>query len=219
MKKNVPVDRPDTRATAHATARASARASEKPRTDGSQELLRQAQSGSLDAYATLRGQYSPLIRSSVARCDRSELSMQERSDLCEEAERIFLNAVSSFDTAQDEVSFGLYAKICLHNGLVSEMRHITARRRLEVVPMPEEVLSDGEDPAEVVEAEERFSGLCAVVRSCLSDFENLIWWQYVSGVSASEIASRLGRDEKSIHNAIYRIRRKLRERLTAETGE
>jgi DNA-directed RNA polymerase specialized sigma subunit len=63
-----------------------------------------------------------------------ELTEQEYADMREEADRVFLGAVSSFDTEQDAVDFGLYAKICLRNGLVSEWRHLQAlHRRLSVI--------------------------------------------------------------------------------------
>jgi DNA-directed RNA polymerase specialized sigma24 family protein len=84
-------------------------------------------------------------------------------------------------------------------------------------------LSEGEltvpDPARLVEEDERFERLCRTVRGHLSDYENRVWWQYVAGVSVADIAEGLGKDERSVHNAIYRIRRKLREKLAPDTDE
>lgn len=180
------------------------------------ELVLLAQGGSREAHLALTARYRPLLESSVARFGASEMTEQERRDLREEAERIFLGAISSFDTDQDAVDFGLYAKICLRNGLVSEWRHLRALRRVVSVPMEEELSPDltVPDPARELEEEERFSKLCRTVREQLSDYENKVWWQYVTGVSVSDIAEDLGRDERSVHNAIYRIRKKLREKLT-----
>ncbi len=183
------------------------------------ELLLQAQAGSREAYLALCAKYRPLLESSVARFGASEMTMQERADMREEAERVFLGAISSFDTEQDAVDFGLYAKICLRNGLVSAWRHLNALRRVSPVPLEESMgeigrMTGGEDPSEGFVEDENFRQLCRTVRGHLSDFENRVWWQYVTGVSVSEIARGLGRDERSVHNAIYRIRRKLRERLT-----
>ena len=70
-----------------------------------------------------------------------------------------------------------------------------------------------ENPAVHMVEDENFRQLCHTVRGHLSEFENRVWWQYVTGVSVSDIARGLGRDERSVHNAIYRIRKKLRERL------
>lgn len=182
------------------------------------DLLLQAQAGSREAYLALCNKYRPLLESSVARFGPSEMTLQERADMREEAERVFLCAISSFDTEQEAVDFGLYAKICLRNGLISEWRHLSARRRVSAVPLDETIgevgVTDGEDPAVRMVEDENFRQLCRTVRGHLSDFENRVWWQYVTGVSVSDIARELGRDERSVHNAIYRIRRKLRERLT-----
>ena len=182
------------------------------------DLLLQAQAGSREAYLALCTKYRPLLESSVARFGPSEMTLQERADMREEAERVFLCAISSFDTEQEAVDFGLYAKICLRNGLISEWRHLSARRRVSAVPLDETIgevgVTDGEDPAARMVEDENFRQLCRTVRGHLSDFENRVWWQYVTGVSVSDIARELGRDERSVHNAIYRIRRKLRERLT-----
>lgn len=176
-------------------------------------LVLQAQAGSQEACTALLIRYRPLLDASVARFESAELSEQERTDLRAEAERIFLNAISSFDTEQEGVDLGLYAKICLRNGLVSEWRHLCALRRNTPLPLQEQELVEP-DPASVLEEEERFHQLCRTVRGLLSDFENSVWWQYVTGVSVADIAREMGRDERSVHNAIYRIRRKLRERLT-----
>ena len=182
------------------------------------ELLLQAQAGSREAYLALCAKYRPLLESSVARFGASEMTLQERADMREEADRVFLCAVSSFDTEQDTVDFGLYAKICLRNGLISAWRHLNVLRRMSPVPLDESLgelgRMTGEDPAVGLVEDENFRQLCRTVRGHLSDFENRVWWQYVTGVSVSEIARDLGRDERSVHNAIYRIRRKLRERLT-----
>ena len=180
-------------------------------------LVLQAQAGSREAYLALLSRYRPLLESSVARFCLSELTDQERRDLREEAERVFLCAISSYDTEQEAVDFGLYAKICLRNGLVSEWRHLKALRRVTPVALPEEeaAVPDPEpDPARQVEEAEAFNRLCRTVRGHLSEYENRVWWQYVTGVSVADIAADLQRDERSVHNAIYRIRKKLRERLT-----
>ena len=177
-------------------------------------LLLQAQAGSRDAYLALCNKYRPLLESSVARFGASEMTLQEKADMREEAERVFLGAIISYDTEQDAVDFGLYAKICLRNGLISEWRHIHARRRMAPVSLVEEVVPEGYDPSADMVEEERFRQLCRTVRGHLSELENRVWWQYVMGVPVADIARDLGRDERSVHNAIYRIRRKLRERLT-----
>ena len=172
-------------------------------------LLEAAQKGSQEACVRLLSQYRPLLRSLCSKFALENMSQQDREDLREEAERIFLCAVSTYDLSQDGVEFGLYAKICLRNGLVSELRRFRRRNRLNVIPVTDEMVAD-DDPAGGVVEEERFYQLYGEIRSKLSTFENRVWWLFVSGMSCAQIAARVGRDERSVYNAIYRIRKKLR---------
>lgn len=179
-------------------------------------LIKQAQEGSRDAYLALKVRYRPLIDTSVARHTTADMTNQDMADMHEEAERVFLNAITTYDTEQEGVDFGLYAKICLRNGLVSEMRRLHARKRLGVVPLDAEDVFVEEDPAHDIAEAERFHYLYVKIRDHLSDMENKVWWMYVSGVEVKEIARRMQKDEKSVHNAIYRIRKKLRALLASD---
>lgn len=176
-------------------------------------LLLQARDGSAEALRLLRLKYRPLLDSSVSRFFTERMTLQEKEDLREEAEQIFITAVSTFDMEQDAVDFGLYAKICLRNGLVTELRNQTARHRLGIVPLEVRELSHEEDPATTVVEAERFQKLYQTIQKNLSNYENRVWWGFVSGVSVKQIAREVGKDERSVHNAIYRIRKKLRELL------
>ena len=182
-------------------------------------LLSEARNGSLEALQALRHRYKPLLDTSVARYTTVEMSLQEKEDMREEAERIFLSAVSTYDTEQDAVDFGLYAKICLRNGLVSEMRSLSARHRLGIVPLEAEELPGGDDPGHALLEAEKFRRLYHMIREHLSEMENTVWWMYVSGVSVRNIAEKIGKDERSVHNAIYRIRKKLRILLENEPND
>ncbi len=180
------------------------------------ELILRAQEGSDEACRELRLKYRPLLEASVARFASADLTRQERADLLEEADRVFLGAISTYDCEQEAVDFGLYAKICLRNGLISEWRRMESRRRVLPVEDAETVLAShlsSDDPACRLMEEEGFRTLCRTVRTHLSAFENRVWWPYVTGVPVPDIARDLGCDERAVHNAIYRIRRKLRERI------
>ncbi len=180
------------------------------------ELLSRAREGSLSAYQGLRQKYRPLIESSVLRYTTADMTLQEKEDMKEEAERVFLAAISTYDTEQEGVDFGLYAKICLRNGLVSEVRRLHVRHRLGIVPLESEMLPTDEDPGHAIEEAERFRRLYGMIYECLSSFENEVWWRYVSGISVRQIAKAVDKDERSVHNAIYRIRKKLRNLLSTE---
>jgi RNA polymerase sigma factor (sigma-70 family) len=184
-------------------------------------LISQAQSGSGEAFEALFSRYRPLIESSVHSFISVETSMQEAEDLMEEAKHVFLSAITSYDLSREGVEFGLYAKICIKNGLISELRRQKQRRKLGVVSLAgdEESFTENDgDPASRFVEEEDFRQLYRMIRANLSELENKVWWMYVAGATVSDIAKALGKDEKSVHNAIYRIRAKLK-RLLVRGGD
>ncbi len=177
-------------------------------------LIKSAQNGDQIAFEELLTRYTPLISSMTQRCAQDTLPNLEVEDLRQEAVLGFFNALKHFDTAQQNVDFGLYAKHCVRNRLVSHWRTQKRREPLYLVD-DEDVLDLAEDtesnPVVHVVQEESYQALSRLIHSSLSEYENRIWWMYLSGRTAKEIAESLKKDEKSVQNAIYRIRRKLRE--------
>lgn len=168
--------------------------------------------GCQEAFSELLEQYRPLIESLVSRYGGESLSLTDREDLRQEAVMSFYHAILSYDLEQSEVEFGLYAKICVSNTLTSQLR---IRKRREVELLTESLstdcfVHDSEDPEGRLLEQERVKALYSVIRQNLSDFEYRVWQCYMSGRTAAEIGAWVGRDEKSVSNAIYRIRKKLR---------
>lgn len=180
------------------------------------ELIISVRNGDQNAFASLLSQYRPLIDASIARFNSDESFSLYCEDLRQEASVVFYNSILAYDLEQNEVEFGLFAKICIHNALVSVLRTLKKRSAEQLTETAEDLLTvqDFEDPSSRTLERERLKSLYAVIRNSLSDFEYLVWQLYMSGRSASEIAQRVGADTKSVTNAIYRIRKKLRSRLS-----
>lgn len=180
------------------------------------ELIIAVRNGDQSAFTSMLEQYKPLIDASVARFSSDEAFAIYSEDLKQEASLVFYNSILAYDLEQTEVEFGLFAKICIYNALVSVLRSLKRRSVEALAEIPEELISPQEfdDPSSRMLERERLESLYAVIRKNLSKLEYTVWKFYMSGMSASQIASKLCTDEKSINNAIYRIRRKLRERLT-----
>ena len=87
------------------------------------ELLFAAKSGNSSAFSELTEKYTPLISSMAERyfhlLDGGSIGYD---DLVQEAHVAFYRAMISFDMDQEGVSFGLYAKICIRNSMVSILR-------------------------------------------------------------------------------------------------
>lgn len=171
-----------------------------------------AAQGSEEALNFLVNKYKPLIEAEVSRHISEGMTNQDVTDLRQEAEIAFRNAVCNYDDSLGGVEFGLFAKICIGNSLVSFLR--AYNRRGKVVPIDDGMSGeDGfSDPLEKLIEEEEFLLLRKKIQSELSPFENRVWWMYVSGISAVRIAEMLEVEGgvKSVNNAIYRIRKKLR---------
>lgn len=176
------------------------------------ELILKVRNGDQDAFVALLDRYKPLINSSVNRFSSNDSFSLYCEDLRQEAFVVFYNSILAYDLDQSEVEFGLFAKICIHNALVSQLRALEKRSAEPMEDIPEKlfVSQDTEDPAVKILEQERLKSLHAVIRKNLSDFEYTVWQLYISGRSAKDVADKLGSNEKSITNAIYRIRKKLR---------
>lgn len=153
----------------------------------------------------------------IARCSRLvracarpySLTGGDSEDLIQEGMVGLLSAISSYDSACG-VPFRAYAAVCIRRRITSAVRAALSGRsrplndavRLEddhlPLPGPEEELLQRE-------ATEAF--LSSLTRS-LSALERQILPLYLEGRSYREIASRIGKPEKSVDNAVQRIRRK-----------
>ena len=168
--------------------------------------------GDQAAFSALLADYEPLLAAETSR-HASGLGSQDVEDLRQCALLALYRAALNFDLSQSEVEFGLYAKICITNALLSQLRVINRYRSEVSVSDAQETGESGEDPAARVMQEEAAAALYARVRSLLSPYENRVWALYMAGLPVGEIARRLQKDTHSIENAVYRIRKKLRAAL------
>ena len=178
-----------------------------------------AQQGDAEAFSTLLNKYDPLIRATVARTmsKMPELTDTDGEDLRQEAVLAFYSAIMTYDFLISDVEFGLYAKVCLSNRLVSQMRSL--KKHIEhQAPMIDQndlyrLAGVDEDPAARIIENESEQSLLKVISECLSEYEYKVLEFYMSGMSSAEMASRLDSTEKSVNNAMFRIRTKLKKIL------
>ena len=174
-------------------------------------LLGVARAGDQSAYAALLEQYAPMIEAMVAKYALPEMSEADKEDLRQEASVVFCSAVQTYDTGREGVGFGLYAKICISNALSTRCRALRHHKNTVLVPVMwvEDSSADETDPGALLMQEESLQLLNARIRTLLSPFECRVWSYYCAGRPAKQIAASLGKDQHSIENAVYRIRRKL----------
>lgn len=178
-------------------------------------LIERVRTGDQQAFALLLAQYRPLIEASVAKFANEEWARSHREDLRQEATLVFYNSILTYDMEQSEVDFGLYAKICIFHALISQLRWQKKQVAEQWTESADDLLfvRDSEDPTADVLERERIQSLYSVIRQNLSALEYQVWQWYMAGRTAKEIGAQIGKDERSVHNAIYRIRKKLRSLL------
>ena len=177
------------------------------------ELIRKAQAGDDTAFTELYAKYYGLIE---ARC-RSFLSTHQLpfdpEELQSEAGLALWKAVLNYNLNEGDVTFGLYAQVCITNQLISyfrKQRQMIRIVHLDTSQMAEIPAGEESDPARHVMEQEQYAMLQKLMERVLSKGEQEVWFRFVAGRTAAEIADELGFDKRSVENAIFRARRKLR---------
>jgi len=143
----------------------------------------------------------------------------DSEDLFQEGMFGLLSAIRVYDGTM-ETSFRTYAELCIRRRLLSAIKSAS---RLKHTPINgsislDDILSkeDAPDigvfrriPEEQVLARESANEFFHTFSRCLSKFETIIMNLYLDGLSYYEIAVKVGRPEKSVDNAVQRVRRKL----------
>lgn len=193
------------------------------------ELLIGVQHEEEGAFERLAEKYSSLTESAVHRFASSfgisgdsgmGDNVYDMDDLRQYAAMALYRAAAAYrpDEEGREVSFGLYAKVCIRNAMISELRKYRREMKKRAVSEKPE---DGrkrrskgciaaEDPLYRIVSEEGMHETLQMFRSALSGYEREVFEYYIVGKSVTEIAERLGKDAKSVSNAIYRMKVKIR---------
>ena len=188
------------------------------KTEEINELIELVVSGDSDAFTKLVEIYNPLLKKILNAYTTEEMSKEDVEDLSQEELIAFYRAIINFDKEQTDVEFGLYAKICITNSMISYKR-AAAKKSNESLIGDEEMNSITDPEGEVpkfFEMRESERELGQQIEKTLSEYENEVWSYYVNGCSTKEIAIKLNSNEKSIDNAIFRIRKKLKTLLIAD---
>ena len=139
----------------------------------------------------------------------------EKDDFVQEAMLALLSAVYTF-APDKNASFKTYAGVCIHNRLRSVCKAQAAQKHRPLnsyVPLDELELPGGADPEGQLISEEEANDLNRFFTTALSPLEKKVLLCRLKGLSYSEISEKLQITEKSIDNALQRVRTKLKRRL------
>jgi len=192
-------------------------------------LLERVKSGDDAAFDLLCEKYSTLIKSSVRRFApslgidgevRTNDAAADLDELNQDMKMTLYKAAVTYDAdeSKNKVSFGLYAKICMNNAMISKVR--SYKRTLKRLEKLKNNVST-EHQHRKYEADMAFEGLSYEELSdslkkavdSLSKYERQVFDLYIAGKFTKEIALELNRTEKSVGNACYRVKMKIKDLL------
>lgn len=169
------------------------------------DLLLSAKNGDQQAFSKLAEKYQPLICTAAEKFRRlCDADMLGSDDLKQEALLAFYRAVLSYDGGRSTVSFGLYAKICINNRMISILRKASSKKKRMVATALKESVRVSEKRPQMIE------GVSEMMERFLTSYEKKVLSMYLEGKSYKDIALALGRNEKSVDNALFRAKSKLR---------
>lgn len=187
-----------------------------------EQLCQLSAQGDSLAETELVQRYGQLVRA----CARPLfLAGGDSEDLIQEGMLGLLTAIRGYDPERD-ASFRTYAEICIRSRLITAVRaaqggkHAPLNQSVSYEPplfdgTSAHLFSSAESPEDVVIGREELKERLDALKGQLSELEAQILTQYLSGLSCGEIAQRVGRSQKSVDNAIQRIRRKMANRFSS----
>ena len=191
--------------------------------DDLSSLLKLVKQGDESSFAILCEEYRNLTENAVRRflpsfgeVENAKSDLYGADDLRQYAAIALYKAAVSYDEegSGKKVSFGLYAKICINNAMISQLRKYRSElRRRDAAKQADRAERAGKhssDPFHQLTSREGADVLLEKIRESLSRYEKEIFEFYIDGKSVGEIAERLGKDNKSVSNALYRMKVKVK---------
>ncbi len=157
-----------------------------------------------EAFDELVRRYTPMMRKVISSFD----SQYDFGELFSEACVALHSAAQRYDVEQSEVTFGLYARICVRNRIVDLLR--SAEAAPSITDCDVEQISDDESVELGIVKRETIDNLLSSAKNLLSDYEYRVLILHIQGYKTAAIAKMLSRSAKSIDNAKSRLFRRLR---------
>ena len=193
-----------------------------------EELIHRLRGGEESVMDYICDKYKNLVRS---KAKSMFILGGDGEDLIQEGMIGLFKAVRDYDSGRD-ASFFTFADLCISRQMYTAVQ---ASKRQKHIPLNTyislygsaseqeeseerrlvEELSDrlGRSPEDLFLDKERMNYLESKIENELSPFEKQVLDLYITGMSYSQIAKVLGRDEKSTDNALQRLKGKIKKML------
>ncbi len=187
-----------------------------------ERLVYLAQQGSDRAFDYLLDKYRVFVRGKSL---SYYIAGADRDDIIQEGMIGLFKAVRDFSSSRG-VSFKTFADLCVTRQIITAVKNASRQKHAPLnsyVSLNKSVANEDSDdsmlldiigpgenlnPEEIIINKEKANILEVKMSQSLSKFELLVVSLYLEGYSYTQIAKALGKDTKSIDNALQRIKRK-----------
>ena len=186
------------------------------------DLVLKAQSGDLDAEETLMRKYKETVK---IKAKMYYMAGADEDDVVQEGMIGLLKAIRQYD-ADKETSFGTFAGICITRQIISAIRSADRDKHKALntsVSLSDPLKDDSgemtvedtlrtnmaEDPETLLVMKDIAGYILHNGDNILSDLEMEVLSEVLKGRSHEEIAEKLGKNSKSIDNALQRTKKKI----------
>lgn len=173
-----------------------------------EELAKKVREGDPVSSAVLVKRFTPFVRSVAKHYFGVSL---DTDDIVQEGMIALLLAAYSYSD-EKKASFKTYSAVCVSNRLNTVVKAQSAAKHMPLntyVPIDEVELAVGVTPESIYIDAEHTDELISEVNKELSTLEKKVLARFLAGNSRKETAAELRITEKSVSNALQRVRAKL----------
>ncbi len=171
------------------------------------EVILLINGGEYEYLQIIIDRYLPLI----VKTARNYCPQNEVEDAVQEATFALYSAVKNYDPQKSV--FSAFAAVCIKRSVIAHLRKNNLQRKI-----PEELLlsieqadiSTNENPESLFIEKESYESLTDSIKLELSNMEYSVLQLFLDGKTYGEIAKQLNITEKSVDNALSRIRKKIK---------
>ncbi len=180
-----------------------------------EELIASMREGQKDVADYLMEKYKGLVRQKAR---TMYLIGGETDDLIQEGMIGLFKAVQNYEP-EKEASFQTFARLCIDRQLYKAVSGSNRKKHRPLntyLSLSQEEDTDhleelwAQSPETIVIARESVDDLKGEIKNSLSPFENRVLERYLLGEDYGQIAISLGKSQKSVDNALQRIKGKVR---------
>lgn len=197
-----------------------------------EELISVSKSGNGYAIELLMERYRNFVRSKTR---TYFLIGADKEDIIQEGMIGLYKAIRDFKT-DSGTTFRSFAELCVTRQIITAIKKATRQKHIPLnsyislnKPLYEDenerILLDTfsgrniSNPEDIMLDKERFFAIEDIISRILSKLELCVLTKYLEGKSYTEIAAQIGKSEKSIDNALQRIKKKIQKYIINDSDK